>query len=190
MYINFIIITASAQTLSQSQLFSDNLAGSLNEIKQPARLRHSSGPSRGGKMSVGGARTGKLMGRLFRPQELAVSVLAHRRCNNGGKKVKDPPSTKGLRPRTDRGISGGKKGFTTDPFFVGRTERGRFSLPRWQAAAVCWKLETDYIRFRDFANCYWALLRIWLPRVILTWATHPPCQWETYHVTVCQRHQL
>ena len=85
MYVNFIIITASAQTLSRSQLFGDNLAGSLNKIKQPARLRHSSGPSGGGKMRVGGARTGKLMGRLFRPQELAVSVLAHRRGNNGEK---------------------------------------------------------------------------------------------------------
>jgi len=85
MSVNFIIITASAQTLSRSQLFGDNLAGSLNKIKQPARLRHSSGPSGGGKMRVGGARTGKLMGRLFRPQELAVSVLAHRRGNNGEK---------------------------------------------------------------------------------------------------------
>ena len=96
MYVNFIIITASAQTLSRSQLFGDNLAGSLNKIKQPARLKHSSGPSGGGKMRVGGARTGKLMGRLFRPQELAVSVLAHRRGNNGEKRSKTPLQQKGL----------------------------------------------------------------------------------------------
>ena len=78
------------------------MAGSLNEIKQPARLTDSSGPSGSGKMRLGGARTGKLMGRLLRPQELAVSVLAHRRGNNGDKRSKTPPSTKGLRPRTDR----------------------------------------------------------------------------------------